>query len=269
MNCNKVRRYFYAFTDNELNVDKNIEVLEHLDMCYECSQYMEKERRLHAKIRETVSKVKAPDYLERLILEKTEETPGFFVLFKKSLSFRNPIAPLAAIGAVVILIVSIFVIPTYVKKSSIPYFAELTYHNYLMQEPELEIRSRDVKTVENYLRKQSKSEVLLPKVKDGVFLIGASLSDLDGTKVSQVYYMYEDIPISVMIICKTSSASGQNKRVEFSGMEEVSIGEQGVYYKKDSSCGHCQIIGWKAAGNQYVMVSMLHSNEMMRILTKA
>ncbi len=35
MNCNDARKYFYAFLDNELDVEKNIEVLAHLDMCCE------------------------------------------------------------------------------------------------------------------------------------------------------------------------------------------------------------------------------------------
>ncbi len=51
MNCNDIRKYFYAFIDNELDVEKNIEILAHLDMCYECSQKMERERLLHERTR--------------------------------------------------------------------------------------------------------------------------------------------------------------------------------------------------------------------------
>ena len=65
MNCNDVRKYFYAFLDDELDVEKNIEVLGHLDMCYGCGQRMEKERLLQTRIKETVCEVKAPAYLKR------------------------------------------------------------------------------------------------------------------------------------------------------------------------------------------------------------
>ena len=73
MNCNDVRKYFYAFLDDELDVEKNIEVLAHLDMCCECGQRMEKERLLQKRVRETVCEVKAPAYLAENNLKRTEE----------------------------------------------------------------------------------------------------------------------------------------------------------------------------------------------------
>ena len=46
MNCTDVRKYFYAFLDSELDVERNIEVLAHVNMCHACGLKIEKERLL-------------------------------------------------------------------------------------------------------------------------------------------------------------------------------------------------------------------------------
>jgi hypothetical protein len=154
------------------------------------------------------------------------------------------------------------------KKDDILYLAESEYHNYMTQQLDLDIRSQDAETIEKYLQKQTNSSVILPEIKDDVTLIGASLSEVDGVKVSQVFYMHGETPVSLMIICNPDSISGYGENIDFSGMKEILIDEKIVYYDDKGYCGHCQIMGWKEAGNQYVIVSMLNSDEMIRILKK-
>ncbi len=270
MNCNEVRKYFYAFLDNELDVEKNIEVLAHLDMCCECSQRMEKERLLQDRVRETVCDVKAPEHLVENILNcTTEEKPNFFTLFVENLVSRRRLIPLTGIAAAIIMIVYFFVIPGNWKKSDLLYLSESGYHNYMTRQLDLDIRSQDPETIEKYLQNQTNSSVALPEIKEDMQLIGAALSEVDGVKVSQVYYMHDETPVSLMIICNADSLSGDRKSIDFSGMKEISIEEKVVYYEGKGYCGHCQIIGWKEDGNQYVVVSMLNSGEMMRILKDA
>ena len=268
MNCNSVRKYFYAFLDDELDVEKNIEVLAHLDMCCECSQRMEKERLLQNRVRETVCEVKAPDYLVENILSSAEGKPNFFILFIKNLMSGRHLVPVAGIAAAMIMIVYFFVIPGNSKKDDVLYLAESKYHNYMMQQLDLDIRSQDADTIVKYLRDQTNSRIVLPEIKDDVTLIGAALSEVDGVKVSQVFYMHDKTPFSLMIICNPDSISGYGKNIDFSGMKEILIDGKVVYYDGKSYCGHCQIMGWKEAGNQYVIVSMLNSDEMIRILKK-
>jgi hypothetical protein len=165
------------------------------------------------------------------------------------------------------MIVYFFVIPDNLKKDDVLYLAESKYHNYMAQQLDLDIRSQDPETIEKYLQKQTNSSVILPEIKDDVTLIGAALSEVDGVKVSQVFYMHDETPVSLMIICNPDSTSGYGKNINFSGMKEISIDGKVVYYDK-GSCGHCQIMGWKEAGNQYVLVSMLNSDEMIRIFKK-
>lgn len=268
MNCNDVRTYFYAFLDDELDVEKNIEVLAHVDMCCECGKRMEKERLLQKRIRETVCTVKAPAYLAESILQKTEVRPNVFVLLVKNLLSGRRLIPAAGIAVALMIILCFFVIPGVSKKDDLLYLAESKYHHYMMQQPDLDIRSHDPIIVEEYLRKQTNSNIVLPEIRDDAKLIGAALSEIDGVKVSQVFYMRGDTPVSLMIICNPDSGSGYFKNVDFSGMNERFIDGKVVYYKT-GHCGHCQIMGWKEAGYQYVMVSGAHSDDMMKILKKA
>ncbi len=268
MNCNDVRKYFYAFLDDELDVEKNIEVLAHLDMCCECGQRMEKERLLQNRVKRTVCAVKAPDYLAESILKRTEERPNFFVLFVENLMSGRRLVPVAGIAAAIIILVYYFVIPGNLKKEDVLYLAESKYHSYMMQQLDLDIRSQDPETVVEYLRGQTHSKVVLPEIGDDARLVGAALSEIDGAKVSQVFYMRGETPVSLMIICNPDSGSGYNKDIDFSGMKKRLVDEKIVYYGDKGYCGHCQIMGWEDAGNQYVVVSMLTSDEILRMLNK-
>ncbi len=263
MNCNDVRKYFYAFLDDELDVEKNIEVLAHADMCCECGQRMEKERQLQIRIRETVCAVKAPAYLTENILKKTEVQSNVFVLFVKNLLFGRRLVPAAVLAAMII--VYFYVIPDNLKKDDILYFAESNYHSYMMQQLDLDIRSQDPETVVKYLRDKTHSKVVLPEIGDGAVLVGAALSEIDGIKVSQVLYMHDEAPVSVMIICNPGPKSGHSENIDFSGMQERTVDEKVVYYE-EGSCGHCQIMGWRDDKDLYVVVSMLNSNEILRML---
>lgn len=270
MNCNSSRKYFYAFLDDELDVERNIEVLAHLDVCCECSQRMEKERRLQTRIRETVCEVKAPACLEQMILERMEEKqkPNALILFLKNFTSGLRLVPVAGIVAAVIMTVYFFVSTGSLKKDDALYLAESKYHDYLMRQLDLDIRSQDPKTVVEYLQKQTNASVVLPAVSDDAWLIGAAVYEIDGAAVSQVFYMQDETPVSFMIICGPDSLSGYRKGIDFSGMEERHFDGKAVYYKT-GYCGHCQIMGWKEAGYQYVMVSGTHSEDMMKILRKA
>ena len=89
MNCNDARKYFYAFLDDELDVEKNIEVLAHLDMCCECGQRIEKERLLQNRVRETVCEVKAPDYLVEAVLRGSRREAELLCIIGEEFTIRK------------------------------------------------------------------------------------------------------------------------------------------------------------------------------------
>jgi hypothetical protein len=270
MNCNDVRKYLYAFLDDELDVEKNIEVLGHSNICCGCGRRMEKERLLQKRVKETVCEVKAPAYLEQMILKRTEEKPNFFISVVKKLMSERRLVSLTGIAAAIIMTVYFFAITGNLKKDDVLYLAESKYHDYMMQQLDLDIRSQDQEVIVEYLRKQTNSSIVLPEIKDDVQLIGAALSEIDGVKVSQVFYMRDDgTPVSLMVICKPEPGSGHSKNIDFSRMKEKLVDGNVVYYDDKGYCGHCKIMGWREAGNQYVVVSKLDSDEIVRILKKA
>ncbi len=269
MNCNDARKYFYAFLDDELDVEKNIEVLAHIDICCECGQRLEKERLLQKRVKETVCEVNAPAYLAENILRKTEKSPNFFLLSVKNLLSGRRLIPAMGIAAAVIMIVCFFLIPGSSKRDDLIHLAESKYHSYMMKQLELDIRSQDPVAIVEYLRGQTDSKVVLPEIGDNAKLVGAALSEIDDVKVSQVFYMHGETPVSFMIICNPDSKSGYDKTIDFSGMDERFSDEKIVYYGDKGYCGHCQIMGWEDAGSRYVVVTMLNSDEILRMLKKA
>ena len=112
MNCTEVRKYFYAFLDSELDVEKNIEVLAHVNMCHACGLKIEKERLLQERVKETVCKVKAPVYLEHKILRSTEKRTNFFAIIKRNFLFRNKVALLSGVAATIVFIACFFIVQT-------------------------------------------------------------------------------------------------------------------------------------------------------------
>lgn len=288
MNCTDVRKYFYAFLDGELDVEKNIEVLAHLNMCHACSLKLEKERLLQKRVKETVGKVKAPAYLERKILKSAERRSNLFTLFKENFLFRSRLALLSGIAAVIILIVCLFVIQSKLRKSDIFYFTESKYHDYMMKRLTPDIRLENAKAIverlqnqtglsftlpglkENmqmqnakaiveYFQKQAGLNVVLPHMKENAQLVGAMLSKINDMHVPLVFYMLDDVPIALAIVC--------NSDIDFTRMKEV-IADKMVVYTNTGFCGSCQIVGWKEADNQYVMISTLNSDKMLKMLTK-
>ena len=260
MNCNDIRKYFYAFIDNELDVEKNIEILAHLDMCYECSQRIERERLLHNRVKETVCMVTAPPSLKHNILKSTERKPSVFTLFKENFLLRKRLIPLTGMATVMILIICFFVVTNSLQKNDIFYLAESEFHNYLMKQLDPDIRSQDSNAIVEYFQNQTGLSVTLPAIKENVQLIGGALPEIKGVKVPLVFYRHDDTPMALFINC--------NSDIDFSRMREVLVGKKVVYINA-GYCGPCQIIGWKEADNQYVMISELDSDKMIRMLTEA
>ena len=269
MNCNNVRKYFYAFLDGELDVEKNIEVLAHLDMCYECSLKIERERQIQKRVKETACMVNAPAYLKHKILRSVERKPNFFTLFKKNLLLKSRLIPLVGFATALILIVSFFAIQNNLKRQAalkaspgnlLLTLADSKYHDYAKKQIDLDMRSRDAREIVEYFQNQAGLSVTLPGIKDVVQLVGATLSEINGVKAPLVFCMHDDTPIVLLIAC--------NADIDFAKMKEV-LADKLVVYTDTAPCGHCQIIGWREDGNQYVMVSKLSSEKLIGLLRKA
>ena len=263
MNCNNIRKYFYAFIDGELNVEKNIEILAHLDMCYECSKKIEAERVLQQRIKTTVCKSVAPDYLNQQIFKKVGKTidtkPGFIALLKDSLSLRSRLIPIGAIATILIVVAGFFTIQNYSEKNSFFHVVESRYHDLLMKQLETDIRSQDAGAIAGYIHDRAGLNVTLPDVNENAKLVGAVISTINNKDVPLVFYIVDDIPVALYIV--------SNDSVDFLGMNEV-VTNDNIVYSREGFCGNCQIVGWQGNDNRYVMVSMLNSEKLVGMITK-
>ncbi|MGR3318820.1 MAG: zf-HC2 domain-containing protein [Candidatus Anammoxibacter sp.] len=259
MNCNNIRKYFYAFIDGELDVERNIEILAHLDMCYECSRKIEAERILQKRVKETVCKATAPDYLKQKLFKKIEKKPGFIALLKDNLLLKSRLIPIGAIATILIIVASFFTIQNYREKNSFLHVAESRYHDLLMKQLETDIRSQDAAAIAGYIYDRAGLNVTLPDVKGNAKLVGAKISTINNKEVPLIFYIVGDIPVALYIV--------SNDTVDFSGMV-VETTNDNVVYRPEGFCGTCQIIGWQGNGNRYVMVSKLNSAKMIGMITK-
>ncbi len=78
MSCECFRKYIDAFADGELDVQKNLEVLEHLNMCPGCAGRVTDVTALKAALKRTYSSVQAPRTLRdrvRSLLDARAELP--------------------------------------------------------------------------------------------------------------------------------------------------------------------------------------------------
>src|SRR5262249_38604273 len=77
--CERYRRYFDAYLDNELLVETNQDVLQHLNSCAECARILEGRSRTKQLVRDAVTKEQAPPELAAALRSRLlTERPIFF-----------------------------------------------------------------------------------------------------------------------------------------------------------------------------------------------
>jgi hypothetical protein len=79
--CERYRRYFDAYLDNELLVETNHDVLQHLNSCAECARILEGRARTKQLVRDAVTKEQAPPELAAALRSRLRtERPIFFAV---------------------------------------------------------------------------------------------------------------------------------------------------------------------------------------------
>src|SRR5215831_5706959 len=77
--CERYRRYFDAYLDNELLVETNQEVLHHLHSCPECMRILEVRARLKERVKNVVGAEDVPIELVAAVRNRLRmERSGFF-----------------------------------------------------------------------------------------------------------------------------------------------------------------------------------------------
>ena len=77
--CERYRRYFDAYVDNELLVETNQDVFQHLTSCLDCTQILESRARMKQLVRNAVTKEEAPLELAAALRDRfRSERRSFF-----------------------------------------------------------------------------------------------------------------------------------------------------------------------------------------------
>ena len=79
--CERYRRHFDSYLDNELLVETNQDVLQHLNACTECTRILEGRARMKELVKNAVNTQNAPPELVAAVQARLHtERPGFFGL---------------------------------------------------------------------------------------------------------------------------------------------------------------------------------------------
>ena len=77
--CEKYRRYFDAYLDNELLIETSQDVLQHLNSCTECARILEGRARTKQLVRDAVTKAQAPPEFVAALRSRLRKLRSFFV----------------------------------------------------------------------------------------------------------------------------------------------------------------------------------------------
>lgn len=95
MKCEEARKYLYPLLDNEIDTEKNLEVLSHLDMCEACQKKFEAEEQFMNKLSGSLSDQEAPDSLRNSIREEIQRKKQSRNVVSRAVTFIQGHKPLA------------------------------------------------------------------------------------------------------------------------------------------------------------------------------
>jgi len=110
MNCHTFQRSVGAFADGELEVDQNLEALEHLNMCPRCARRVEDVHALRNALRAAFAEERTPDHLrnrvaaalahERTLADEFADPPSILMIVAR---YRRILMPIAAAACMALL----------------------------------------------------------------------------------------------------------------------------------------------------------------------
>ncbi|MEW6355729.1 MAG: zf-HC2 domain-containing protein [Planctomycetota bacterium] len=90
MDCEEARKYIHPFLDDELDVEANLDVLEHINFCTECSERFEEEKDLRELIRASLLRTPKPEGLADRICQTLPRRE----------TRRRPLAAMLVVGGI-------------------------------------------------------------------------------------------------------------------------------------------------------------------------
>lgn len=203
MKCGAVREYLFAYLDNELSVPLSIELQRHLEVCQDCSRDARIEWTIKRWLGHTLqtAQLVAP-FDDRTLRELVGQTGtrrhGGLEKFRH---FSLP----AAVAAIVVLALFIWFrqpgATTIVGRNRLASLIVHDFQHFLEKGRPLQIASADRQSVSDWLRNETKLNVILP-VPDhpACRLIGGRRCRIDGRSAAFVIYDIDGAAAALVIV---------------------------------------------------------------------
>jgi len=245
--CADIKKLLYPYLDGELDPILNLKFEQHILDCQECSNLLDEERRFLSLIENGSLREAGPESLkikiERMLEKK--QRPFFHI-------FTNYPLRMAFAAAVLFLLIGLWfwneqgTVPPFVKHSV------ASHIKYIQGDLPLEITSNDPKAVSGWLKQRMSSMPILPVLKDDrIVLVGGRILRFGKDPMALVSYQVENKPVTMLIIPESPEAFVESDEHTFLHGRRFNF----------SRMNGLNAIAWNDAGNNFVLVSPLHSRE--------
>lgn len=263
MKCNELNKYRVAFVDGELDVERNLSILEHLNLCFDCSKKFDNEKEFNSLIDRVVKKDKAPLHLKMGIRES--------VSIKKSRSnilyrlFFYPKIRIFVAGGVFGLVLVAFMLffSNYSDDTEkFVFAAEAHYHSYLMGEDSS--FDKHGNETSSLLASYYGDKFDLPALFGDDFKL-SSREDCDVMGVDATFLVYQRGEDEISLFITKNIDENRGVADNLFRLEKLSIGKYDFYFEI-GECGMCSIVVWKTEESIYTIVTRLNKEQIMKNL---
>ncbi|NOZ21605.1 MAG: hypothetical protein GXP25_11035 [Planctomycetes bacterium] len=219
MDCEEVRKYIHPFLDDELDVETNLDVLEHINFCTECGERFEEEKNLQEIIRAGLLRTPKPEGLHDRICQAIP-----FEKKRKRSRASLVVAGLvlASIGALAfsVDVVREWIVPS--AESALMFASADRHEKFLRDELPMGIVSQDPAVVSEYFRTKFGFPLKVHSLAAEHFqLVGGRLCHLMGRPAACVMYHQPGgakVPACTlalfMLVDKPTLSSGHTTKIE-------------------------------------------------------
>lgn len=261
MDCQEIKRYLYAFLDDELDVKTNLEIQSHLCQCPVCQTRFEFEKKMKLLMGRYQLREDAPAYLKDRLPRAIEKPEG-----SKRKPFKaflvptlRPINGLALSASVIVVIAIVFLVYLN-RRDNMSAFASEAVNNHLMYffgETPAEFESSKANDVTSWFKGKFNFVVDVPEFRGGgPELVGGRLCSIDNKRAAYIMYKYKDKGYRLSLF------AFNNADLKPSARKVAKIGDKTFHINRFKDHN---VILWKEGNVVYSMVSDIGEDELMEL----
>ena len=199
MDCKEIKRYLYAFLDDELDVKTNLEIQGHLSGCQDCQSRFEFEKKMKSLVEEHEIGEAAPIYMRTRLSAALDEEIGrskrgwFDTFLAPRLRLVNGLALALSVVAVIAMSFTLYLN----RQDNMSAFASEAVNNHLMYffgEMPVEFVSPETREVTNWFEGRPNFVIDVPEFRGGrLDLVGGRLCSANDKRAAYIMYRHNDI----------------------------------------------------------------------------